>query len=405
MTQSNVVPLRPGLDPEATPETETEAKKRRPRRSFGKVTQMRSGRFQASYLDPDGERRHAPVTFLSRGDAGTWLDMRHAEIVEHRWKPPAPPVPSETTFKDYARRWVAARELKPRTRAEYTKTLDSKLIPTFGNRKVRSITADDVRAWYASLDPELKTARTHAYALLRTIMGSALDEGVADANPVHIIGAGSTKRVRKIRPATLAELVTITENMPPKYRVMVLLSSWTALRFGELTELRRHDLDLTTETELAAGKPDQGIVRVSRAVTWPEGKPVVGSPKSDAGVRDVFIPPHILPALRAHLDEFAQPGPDGLLFPNVDGNHLHHGSLYKVFKPARAAAGRPDLTWHGLRHTGATMAAQQGATLAELMERLGHSTVTAALRYQHAASGRQAELARRLSAMATGETL
>jgi hypothetical protein len=45
------------------------------------------------------------------------------------------------------------------------------------------------------------------------------------------------------------------------------------------------------------------------------------------------------------------------------------------------------------------MAAQQGATLAQLMNRLGQSTVGAALRYQHAASGRDAEIARRLSSL------
>ena len=50
---------------------------------------------------------------------------------------------------------------------------------------------------------------------------------------------------------------------------------------------------------------------------------------------------------------------------------------------AREAAGRPDLRVHDLRHTGATMAARAGATLAELQERLGHSSVNAALRYQH----------------------
>ncbi|WP_460704057.1 tyrosine-type recombinase/integrase [Luteococcus sediminum] len=89
-----------------------------------------------------------------------------------------------------------------------------------------------------------------------------------------------------------------------------------------------------------------------------------------------------------------------MLFPNTEGAHLHHGSLYKVFKPARAAAGRPDLRWHDLRHTGATMAAQAGATTKELMTRLGHSTVGLAMRYQHAAAERDAELAQRLSEMA-----
>jgi site-specific recombinase XerD len=52
---------------------------------------------------------------------------------------------------------------------------------------------------------------------------------------------------------------------------------------------------------------------------------------------------------------------------------------------AREAAGRPDSRGHHLRHTGATMAARAEATLAELQERLGHSSVNATLRYQHAA--------------------
>ena len=82
---------------------------------------------------------------------------------------------------------------------------------------------------------------------------------------------------------------------------------------------------------------------------------------------------------------------------------MKHGALYKVYRRARKAAGRPDLRWHDLRHTGATLAAQAGATLAELMNRLGHSTVTAALIYQHAAAGRDAEIARRLSAIAKAE--
>ena len=82
-----------------------------------------SGRVQASYV-VDGARFRAPVTFASKADAGAWLDMRHAEVLEHRWKPTPPPEPSMDTFEGYARRWLADRELKPRTRAEYQRTLD-----------------------------------------------------------------------------------------------------------------------------------------------------------------------------------------------------------------------------------------------------------------------------------------
>ena len=60
------------------------------------------------------------------------------------------------------------------------------------------------------------------------------------------------------------------------------------------------------------------------------------------------------------------------------------------------------ITIHGLRHTSATLAAQLGATLAELQARIGHSTPTLAMRYQHVAAERDAQLAARMSAFATG---
>lgn len=138
-----------------------------------------------------------------------------------------------------------------------------------------------------------------------------------------------------------------------------------------------------------------------RAVTRVEGSYVIGTPKSEAGVRDVAVPPHLLPAIQEHLRTMNQ-GSDALLFPAAGDptRHLAPASLYKVFYRARNVAGRPDLRWHDLRHTGAVLAAQTGATLAELMGRLGHSTPQAALRYQHVAGGRDAEIAQALSSMA-----
>jgi integrase len=175
--------------------------------------------------------------------------------------------------------------------------------------------------------------------------------------------------------------------MPEKYRLMVLLASWCALRFGELAELRRSDIDVKN-----------GVIRVRRGVTRADKQMIVGTPKSTAGVRDVVIPPHLLPAVRAHLREYA-PGRDDLLFPAKSGGHLSPSSLQKPYERARATAGRPDLRFHDLRHTGAVLAAATGATLAELMARLGHSTAGAALRYQHAAQDRDRVIAEALSRM------
>jgi integrase len=86
----------------------------------------------------------------------------------------------------------------------------------------------------------------------------------------------------------------------------------------------------------------------------------------------------------------------------LSGRPIQPSSFYKPWNKARLAAGRPDLHFHDLRHTGAVMAAQEGATIAELQARLGHTTAAAAMIYQHAASGRDKLLAERLGRRMTG---
>jgi integrase len=93
------------------------------------------------------------------------------------------------------------------------------------------------------------------------------------------------------------------------------------------------------------------------------------------------------------------------VFPAKNGRHLQPSTLYRHFYRARAKAKRPDLRFHDLRHTGAVLAAQAGGTLAELMQRLGHSTPAAALRYQHAAQGRDKAIAAALSKLVAAQTL
>jgi integrase len=105
--------------------------------------------------------------------------------------------------------------------------------------------------------------------------------------------------------------------MPERLRLMVLPAAWCDLRFEELTELRRDDVDT-----------QQGVLRIRRGVTWVEGEFIVGTPKSDAGIRDVAIPPHLLPVVQQHLRDNISGGRDGLLFPASDGiTHLTPSSL------------------------------------------------------------------------------
>jgi integrase len=81
-----------------------------------------------------------------------------------------------------------------------------------------------------------------------------------------------------------------------------------------------------------------------------------------------------------------------------------HGDNYRSdWEKARAAIGKPNLRVHDLRHVGAVLAAQSGATTVELMHRLGHTTPQMALQYQHVAAGRDAEIRRTAVAPRQGD--
>ena len=363
------------------------------RRQFGSIRKLPSGRWQARFTSPDRTIVTAPRTFAQKLHAEVWLSDRRKELDRGLWNPGANDV-VRTRFDTYAGRWMANRGLRPKTKQSYERILTHHLIPAFGDRQLAAITPAMVRDWHAGLLPGKPTMRSHCYALLRAIMAQAVADELIDSTPCRIRGAGSTGRVHKIRPATVSELTILYDAMPDRLKLAVPLASWCALRFGEIIELRRHDIDLVDE-----------VIRVRRAAVRIDGAPgghVVGEPKSRAGARDVSIPPHLLDAVQQHLAEHVGPQQDSLLFPSTPGgtHHLSLSAMYRAWNVARQAAGRPDLRFHDLRHTGLVLAAATGATLAELMARAGHSTVGAALKYQHAAQSRDREIAALLSKLA-----
>jgi len=366
------------------------------KRGFGQLRRLPSKRWQAFYTGPDTRLHYALSTFESKIDAEGWLTDERRIVAGNGWLPPAERKAARVaglppTLAEYAEGWVAARTLKPRTRALYRRLLGKLILPELGGLRLNTITPTVIRSWHAKVGPNAPTQRAHAYGLVKTIMATAVAEELITRNPCVIRGGSAAKTVHKIVPATLEELAIITANMPDHLKLAVLIAAWCGLRLGEIFELRRSDLDLKT-----------GVIRIRRAVgRVPGEKPIVGTPKTDAGIRDVNIPPHLIAEFERHLGTYVPIGGAELLFRGRDsGEQVATSTLYRWFYPAREAAGRPDLRWHDLRHTGATLAAATGATLAELMTRIGHSTVGAAMRYQHASSDRDKVIAELLSQMA-----
>ncbi|MGV8965240.1 MAG: tyrosine-type recombinase/integrase [Cellulomonas sp.] len=174
----------------------------------------------------------------------------------------------------------------------------------------------------------------------------------------------------------------VAARMPHRYRLLVLLATASGLRYGELVALRREDIDLAAMT-----------LSVTKAVR--RGRE--GLPKSVAGVRTVHLPALLKPLIEAHLKAHVGADPASHVFTTSRGNPPSNNHLNHTLALAAAGVKRPDVRFHHLRHTGATLAAQTGATTEELMARLGHASPRAALLYQHASDERDAVIAKTLN--------
>lgn len=175
----------------------------------------------------------APRTFAARIDAEAWLADQRRAIDAKLWNPDTAAKPERITFGDYATGWlaqrqVAGRPIKARTRRHYQGLLDGHLLPWFGAKQLAAITGRDVRAWYAETLTDRPTMRAHTYSLLHTIMGTAVTDELIDANPCRIAGAGTAKRARTIRPASVAEIEALTAKMPARLALMVTCAAWCA---------------------------------------------------------------------------------------------------------------------------------------------------------------------------------
>lgn len=376
------------------------------RSSWGKTRKLPSGRYQASYVGPDGERYPGPMTYSTKGDAETWLAGQRSDIATGKWVPRAE---TETALasraqplSEYTEAWLLTRTnargdgLRPRTVDEYRRLLRGALVE-LGPAPIGSLTPARVRRWRADqLATGRKTQTSRAYGLLNAVMGTAVIDGLLVSNPCVIKGGQSTYTGRKVLPPTDAELETILDAITPRYRALVVIAAMAGLRYGEATELRARDVTIERDE---SGSIVTARLSVERAVTYTaSGGFVVGSTKSAAGLRKVAVFGRDAVDIAEHVRGLIG---EALLFPARGGaRHLAQSSFIKHWYPAREAAGRSDMPFHALRHYAGTRYAQAGATPRETMARLGHSSLGSAMRYQHAGN-RDDELAARMSKRST----
>lgn len=314
------------------------------------------------------------------------------------------------TLAEWSEQWLAALEANPRrskaTVVSYRSVLRVHILPAHGHYRLVDLTpkivADHLAALVRLPSTVHKGQRSNGIApgaarILRSCLNSAVR---SNAGGLEAFAFPEAPKPSRVRPkdedgdiASPAEVDALADAMPAHLRIGVLLAAYCSLRIGELVGLERRDLEHLDDASRATLHIRRQFNTKANAIT---------RPKADS-VRSIAIPGFLLEEIAAHLKGHTQPAATSpvLSTPSRVGLRVSQTALDKTWRAARTAAGRPLLRFHDLRHTGLTLYAQQGATMAELLHRGGHTDVSVALRYQHATAERDRALAQRLNETVT----
>jgi integrase len=288
---------------------------------------------------------------------------------------------------EYLARWLAdsVRDtVRPTTFERYEQIVRIHIRPVLGMVKLKNLTSAHVRGLYREkLDAGLSPRSVqYVHVTLHKALKQAIADGLIPRNATEAVKPPQVRR-EEMRPLT-AEQVRILFDAAKGDRLEALyvLAVTTGLRQGELLGLKWDDIDL-----------EGGTLQVRLTLTTAKGGPVLSAPKTKSSRRTVRLSQMALEALTSHLDdqlgEIDRAGglwrENGLIFASESGEPLsrQHVTAHH-FKPLLKRAGLPEIRFHDLRHTCATLLLSKNVNPKVVSEMLGHASIAITLdTYSH----------------------
>ncbi|MEI2810821.1 MAG: tyrosine-type recombinase/integrase [Nocardioides sp.] len=357
----------------------------------------------------DGKRRERWLTGHKTKTAArkALRDALHSQ--DHgTWQPSAEPM----TYGEYlTQRWLPSltNQVRETTLAGYARHVRVYLVPQLGDLRLDRLTGADLAAFYGRLrlegvkgKPLAENTVARIHATVSRSLGDAVEARLRSTNPARDLprnarpkqGRSGGLELRYWTADQLGTFLELARTTEPRFYPLVRLAAFTGMRRGEVVGLRWQDVDLEAahlavrHTITAIDDPAQGGMKL-----------VHGEPKSGKG-RRVDLDQDTVALLRSWKaqqaqDQLAMGGAwpaHGLVFTREDGAVFHPDTASTVFDRLVKVSGLPRITFHGLRHTHATILLANGVPVKVVSERLGHATVQITLdTYGHVIPGLQGQ--------------
>jgi integrase len=320
-----------------------------------------------------GTKREAAARLrelMTAADRGQHVDANRITVAEH--------------VRARIKQWQAGGRFSGRT-AEHYNVLAAEIERHVGSVLLQKLSTLDVERMHTAMRGKgLSRTTAAAHALLQRALTDAVKHKLVHRNVAREQGAPPAKRSAPVATLTSDQVKELlTKLAGDRWRVPVTVALYTGLRRGEQLGLRWSNVDLDAKT-----------IRVRAALDETEVDGVtVKEPKSEAGKRDITLPAVVVDALRDHrraqleqrlLLGLGKPSGGELVFPGDDGAHQAPRAFSQRWGRMAARLGVPEVTWHALRHTHASMLISAGVDVVTVARRLGHADPSITLRvYAH----------------------
>ncbi len=269
-------------------------------------------------------------------------------------------------------------------RCAYQGSLDHWIYPALGDLKMPDITPANISALLLSMQSAGKAHATcvKVYTILHSLFKMAYMSDVVTTNPMDKVerpkprkGELKDKDVEAYTTEEVQRIFDALQNEPLKWRVLLRLLIDTGIRRGECCGLRWQDVDFKANTITISGNlcytPQKGIY--------------LDTPKSGK-MRTIDVDPDVMVLLRQLRQEQAGQAISTYVFTQHNSPEpMHPQSPARYMKKFSERYHVPGLHPHKLRHTFASIAITNGADVASVSEKLGHSDKAVTLRmYTHA---------------------
>ncbi|GHO88054.1 tyrosine-type recombinase/integrase [Dictyobacter formicarum] len=282
------------------------------------------------------------------------------------------------TVKQYLEYWledVHKVAIKLTSYTLYRRNFNKHIIPTVGQIQLQKLRPNHVQALLAKKQQEGQSPQS--IRLIHRQLNAALNDAVKwnyiSKNPCKGVEL-PRNRPLEIHYLTMEQAQALLEAAKrTQLECLLAMAITTGMRKGELLALHWKDVDLEAR---------RLKVRYTVMPLTSYGY-VETEPKTDSSKRTIMLPAFVIDVLKQHraalLEQRLQAGTQweekGLVFPNATGNYTNPSTLHKHFKKLLKDASLPDMRFHDLRHSAATLLLCMGIPAKVVQEILGHSDI------------------------------